>query len=156
MTLIEKVKLYREEYKQQYPDRVAAILSFQPVEKVDVFGNIIHETATLDSFVQEQEKQNYQKQMDSWVFYRCLSDGEDYANLIAMLGNPGEMMPCDGDMHQCVLFCPEYGKCKYNQEASPKDLNEELVKPKAETKEKAAATGQPVSEKPKRRRKKKK
>ena len=146
--LIEQIKQYREEYKRLYPDRVAATIDFKPVEKHDIFGNIIHEYATLDNVVQEQEKKNYQKQMDSWVFYRLLSDGEDFSNLVAIMGNPGDMMPCDGDLHQCELFCPEYGKCKYLPNFSPKDLKEELEKP--------AAAGQSVSEKPKRRRRKKK
>ena len=117
--LLDLIQQARQEYEVLNPD--PATYNFQIVKKYDVFGQPIEEVGSLDQLAAAQHKENYQEEKEKWVFQKVLEqiDESNFADLVAIMGNPGRLNPCDGPAGQCTFFCENFTNCPY-QEKKPK------------------------------------
>ena len=111
--LISLIAQQRQIYSTEHPDYTT--YDFKAVTKYDIFGRPIQEVGSLDQLTTAQHQQLYIQERDTWVFKQLLNElGIDYFNeIVAVLGNPGRLNPCDGEWHQCTYFCEKYNDCPY-------------------------------------------
>jgi len=148
INLINLVTQYREQYNTEHPQ--LSSFGLQPTVKLDIFGNPIQEMGSLDQLEVVADTEKFQKDRDIWVFRKILDDteGQCFQELVAMMGNPDNLHPCDGFLWpQCTFFCSDYPECQYYIESQ---------KPKVEVEIKAAVAGQSDQKKAKKKRRKKK
>lgn len=114
--LTELIEKYRKEYEILFPYNSA--FDLVPVNPFGLTGN-----DDLMALERQSYKKEWEDKKQKYIFQKVLDEtnGEKFKELVAIMGNPGKLKPCDGSWKQCTYFCEDYPDCEYKKEFTQKE-----------------------------------